>query len=48
MTPKQIESYKRWFNRTVKQCKNCGLRCILLPEDHFADVSKMIKQKEEK
>ena len=29
MTPKQIESYKRWFDKTVRKCKTCGNSCIL-------------------
>lgn len=33
MTPKQIESYKRWFNRTVKKCKNCGDQCLIIKKD---------------
>lgn len=32
MTPKQIESYKKWFDKTVRKCKNCGSVCVLLPE----------------
>ena len=26
---KQIESYKRWYNKTVRKCKNCGNACII-------------------
>ena len=29
MTPKQIESYKRWFDKTVRKCKTCGNACII-------------------
>lgn len=32
MTPKQIESYKKWYDKTVRKCKTCGSVCILLPE----------------
>lgn len=29
MTPKQIESYKKWYDKTVCKCKNCGNACII-------------------
>lgn len=32
MTPKQIESYKKWHDKTVKQCKNCGDKCFILTQ----------------
>lgn len=29
MTPKQIESYKKWHDNTVRKCKTCGNVCII-------------------
>lgn len=29
MTPKQLNSWIIWYNKTIAQCKNCGDKCIL-------------------
>lgn len=37
MTPKQIESYKRWHDKTVRKCKNCGNACIITTQAEQKD-----------
>lgn len=27
------EKYWRWFDKTVKQCKNCGDICLLIDQE---------------